>query len=55
MGENKHNQKISKIFVENAIGGIKRFNKRFNILAHAFRNGKSDFIDGCYCFKYLKF
>jgi len=42
MEEKKYNQELSKkrIFVENAIGFI----TRFNILVHAFRNRKSDFI-----------
>jgi hypothetical protein len=41
--QNQYNKEVSKtrILVENAIGGM----KRFNILVHAFRNKKPNFID----------
>ena len=41
--QKQYNKKLSKtrILVENAIGGM----KRFNILVHAFRNRKSNFFD----------
>lgn len=41
--QKQYNKELSKtrIFVENAIGGL----KRFNILVQTFRNKKSNFID----------
>ena len=41
--QKQYNKELSKtrILVENAIGGM----KRFNILVHAFRNRKSNFLD----------
>lgn len=41
--QKQYNKEVSKtrILVENAIGGM----KRFNILVHAFRNKKPNFID----------